>query len=108
MVAIVNNYSESEGAVAAGRADLLIAIERLARTSAAQGNKDLARQLRSMIIASPKADSASREEFELAMLRRTDQLDHEVSSKDTEIPVQDSADLAQLLRQILESVPNLE
>jgi DNA-binding response OmpR family regulator len=105
--AIVNNYSESEGAVAAGRADLFIAVERLARAAAFQGNKDLAPQLRALIVPAPKADLFAREQFETAMRRRVQQLDLELPLTQSDILVQDSADLAQLLRQILESVPTL-
>jgi DNA-binding NarL/FixJ family response regulator len=102
--AIVENYTESEGATATGRADLLISLERLARRAARQGHLGLARQFRSMIGPSAKSDYPAREEFEAVMRSRAEQLDHDPAFSESEGGVDDNADLAQVLRQILETV----
>jgi DNA-binding NarL/FixJ family response regulator len=104
---IADNYSESEGAVAVGRADLLIALERLARAATVQGHTECGRQFRVLVAPSAKADYAVREDFEATMGRRIEQLESEADQRNADVQVDDSADLAQLLRQILESVPTL-
>jgi DNA-binding NarL/FixJ family response regulator len=107
MAVIVDNYGGSEGAAAVGRADLFVALERVARAAASRGNKDLARQLRDFIAPPAKASHEAREVFHAAMHRRIEQLDKNPATGEAEVPVHDSADLAELLRQILESVPTL-
>jgi hypothetical protein len=102
--AIVENYSASEAAAAAGRADLLIALERMARRAARRGNPELARQLRAMLNPPQKSDYAAREEFEAAMRQRIEQLDLDPAVNETESGIHDNTDLAQVLRQILETV----
>jgi DNA-binding response OmpR family regulator len=103
MVAIANHYAESEGALAA-RADLFAPMERLARAAAAQGLKESSRRFRAMIASPAGADENGRLEFEAAMRQRNEVLDHDPSSWDAEVPLQDSNDLAHVLRQILDSV----
>jgi CheY-like chemotaxis protein len=110
--AIVEDYGESEGAAVAGRADLFVSLERLARAAGPQGLKESARQFRAKIAPSAKADEAGRNEFYAAMRRRIEQLDSEPVRRDPAfldptLSVQDSGDLVQLLRQILESVPTV-
>jgi len=105
--AIVDNYGASEGAVVAGRADLLLSLERLARASAAQGLKESARRFRAMIGPSPKANAAGHEEFGAIMRSRIEQMESDLAVRDADGAIQDSADLTQILRQILESVPTL-
>jgi DNA-binding NarL/FixJ family response regulator len=105
--AIVDNYGESEGAVPAARADLLVCLERMARTAASQGLKESARRFRAMMTPPANADLAAREEFEAAKRLRIEQLDSDPVVRDAQVPAQDGADLAQLLRQILDSVPTL-
>jgi DNA-binding NarL/FixJ family response regulator len=104
---MVENYGESEGAAVAGRADLFVELENLARAAATQGLREPAREFRAMMAPPAKADRASREEFAVVMKQRIAQLGRDPALCDAETPVQDSADLAQLLRQILESVPTL-
>jgi CheY-like chemotaxis protein len=103
LVAIVEHYSGSEGAVLAGRADLMIHLERLARSAVNRGNHDLARQVRAFILPPAKSDQSQRDEFDAAMHQRREQLDLEpLPEIDNE--GHENLDLAQTLRQILASV----
>ena len=106
MSAIVRNYSESENPMPSACADLFVSMERLARGAASQNLKESARRFRALIVPSEKADPHSRDEFEAAVRRHNELLDRDSDTQDGILPVQD-ADLAQVLRQILASVPTL-
>jgi DNA-binding NarL/FixJ family response regulator len=115
MAAIVNNYSASDHATIAGRADLFISMEKLARAAATHGMKESSRRFRAMIDAPVTADQRLRDEFEVAMNQRNEELDrqhhhrhHQHGQNSPDALAHDSDDLAQLLRQILESVPSLD
>ena len=108
LVAIVNHYSESENATLAGRVELFTSMERLARVAASRNLKETERRFRGMMIAPAHSEAPARAEFEAAMQRRTQQRDLDAAEQGSAATGQDSADLAQVLRQILESVPRLE
>ncbi len=107
LCAIVNNYSDSEHAVLAGRVDLFLSLERLARAAEAQGLKESGRRFRAMILPPSNADEEVRNQFEAAMRLRNDELDRDPALRDADSALPDSTDLAQVLRQILETVPTL-
>jgi len=108
LAAIVDSYSQAENAMIAGRAELFVSMERLARAAAAQGLKESARRFRALIAPSSRADAAERDEFTALMRRRIEELDRDSMQKDLVDTARDeSTDLAQVFRQILESVPSL-
>ncbi len=106
MSAIVRNYSESENTMPAACADLFVSMERLARAAAAQQLKESARRFRALIVPPENAGERGRQEFDSAIRRQNELLDKDSVAQDGTLPVQDE-DLAQVLRQILASVPTL-
>ena len=106
MSAIVNDYSQSEKASLSGRAELFVSLERLARAAAALKLNESARRFRAMITPVANSPAESADEFFAAVRRSNEELDRQSPSGSSELPaLPDSADLAQVLRQILESVP---
>lgn len=107
MVAIVDRYSESENATAAGRAGLFVSMEQLARAAAWQSSQPSTRRFRALIGPGAKADREARNEFEAAMQRCNEELERDPGQQQADGSPQDATDLAQIFRQILESVPSL-
>ncbi len=106
-IAIVNNYSESDGATMAGRAELFVGMERMARVASARGLKETERRFRAAIAAPIKAETSVRAEFEAAMRKRIERIDLGPEESERDATVAAAGDLAQVLRQILESVPKM-
>ncbi len=105
--AIVENYSSSESATIAGRVDLFSALERVARFALQQGLKDCAQRYRFLIVPPPKADPNVQQEFTAAMHLRLSELDQDQNSLGLKSAEVASKDLAQILREILESAPKV-
>jgi hypothetical protein len=100
--AIACDHNEAGHAGVAGRADLFVFLERLARAADAQGLKESARRFRAMIVPQANADQAGRAEFAAALRRRNQELDRDAALREAEAAVPESTDVGQVLRRILE------
>jgi len=105
IAAIACDHNEAGHAGVAGRADLFMFLERLARVADAQGLKESARRFRAMIVAPAHADQAGRAEFEAALRGRNQELDWDAALREAEAALPESTNLEQVLQQILETAP---
>jgi DNA-binding response OmpR family regulator len=85
IAAVACDHNEAGHAGVAGRADLFVFLERLARVADAQGLRESARRFRAMIVPQANADEAGRAEFAAAVRRRNQELDRDAGPESTDL-----------------------